>query len=507
MARKIAISSSVLFCVVLAGIVFSLVGAEYPTDTANASALLEQAQAYEAEGNYEQAESIYRSIITDYPGTDEAFQAQKNLALLFVVTLNYSVAQAEVETLIADFPEHPQLPAALYDIANQYWHRGSYQQARELYKYIADNKTDSDWAITGQTWVAAADIRLGNYATAQTEIDALITDFAEHSQLTGVIYKLANEYWYIGWYEDARRFYKYALDRELNGELAIWARAWITGLELMLGHSLSAQEVIDTLIADCNGCPGLAEMIYGIANGCWYVGKYDQARILYKYIADNMSNSNFAPRAQLWVAGSDIILGNYAVAHEGINALTTHFSDLPNHPELARMIYQLAHMYWRLQRYEEGKYLCQLLLDNWPDSGHAGQALFLIANCYEKLRNSGSLPELEANPKIEQAYQAVVEKYPDSPVIREASIKLGWLNFKGGDFETAEKYFADALEEFPEGCKPQDALYALARICHKNGKYAKAEQAYTKLLEYVKPDSPEAEKVVVMIAQVKELQN
>jgi tetratricopeptide (TPR) repeat protein len=89
----------------------------------------------------------------------------------------------------------------------------------------------------------------------------------------------------------------------------------------------------------------------------------------------------------------------------------------------------------------------------------------------------------------------------------EVLLKLGWLTLKGGDFAAAEEFFARALERFPEGYKPKDSLYALARIYQKNGKYTKAEQAYTKLLEYVETDSPEAEKVIAFIAQVKQLQN
>jgi TolA-binding protein len=446
MAKKIVISFSVVFCVVLLCLMFFLIAAEYSTDTA---ALLEEAKAYEAEGNYEQAEAIYRSIVTDYPGTDEAFQAQNNLALLFIVTRDYPAAQAEVDALIADFAEHPELPAAVYDIANHYWRRdkceqakqlykyipdnrpsselafkgrvwvtgcdfrlGNYnaawegvgalvedfsgnqdlakmiyelanscwyaakfEQARGLYKYVADNMPDSDFAVRAQAWVASSDMKLGNYEVAQEEIDALIADFAENPELTGVIYQLADEYWYAGRYEDAKRLYQYVLDREPNGELAIWARAWITGLELMLGNSVSAQEVIDTLIADCNGHPALAQMIYGIANGCWYVEKYEQAQELYKYIADNMPNSNRGMRARAWVAGCDIMLGNYTEAQEGIDALIT---DFPEHPELPLTVYKLAGVYYDVERYEDGKWLYQHIVDNWPDFEYARWAKFMI---------------------------------------------------------------------------------------------------------------------------------
>jgi len=453
MAKKILISFSVLLGVILAGITLFLVAAEYSTDTLSP---LEQAKTYETDGNYTQAEVIYRSIVANYPGTDPAFQAQKNLALLCIATRNYPAAQVEVDVLIADFAEHPELPAALYDIANHYWNKDKYEQAKRLHKYIVDNKPNSDLAMGAQTWVAGSDIRLGNYATAQEEIDALTTDFAGHPQLpqmiydlanscwyaakyeqarqlykyitdnmadsdfalraqvwvagsdmklgnyaaaqekidtliadfakdpelTGLIYKLADEYWYAQRYEDARRLYQYVLDKEPDSDLAIWARAWINGLELMLGNSTSAQQVIDALVKDCAGHPGLAQMIYGIANGCWYVGKYEQARQLYKYIADNMPDSDFAMRARAWVAGSDIMLGNYTAAQEAIDAL---IKDFPKHPQLPLTLYKLAGVYYDVERYEDGKRLYQHIVDNWPDFEYATAAKFMIEHRVKNL--------------------------------------------------------------------------------------------------------------------------
>lgn len=49
----------------------------------------------------------------------------------------------------------------------------------------------------------------------------------------------------------------------------------------------------------------------------------------------------------------------------------------------------------------------------------------MIGECYEKLRDSGRLSEAEANPKIELAYQAVIENYGDCCLFGHACLKLG----------------------------------------------------------------------------------
>jgi TolA-binding protein len=487
MAKKIAISFSVLFCVVLTGLTFFLIAAEYSTDTISP---LEQAKAYEAEGDYEQAEAIYRSIVTDYPGTDEAFQAQKNLALLFIATRNYSTAQAEVDVLIADFAEHPELPAAVYDIANHYWQRHSYGQAGGLYKYIADNVPDSNWAIVGQTWVASSDIWLGKYDTAHKEIDVLITDFAEHPGLSGAVYETSNQFWYAGRYGDARLAYQRVIEIAPDSDPAIWARAWVTGLELILGNSTSAQEVIDTVIADCNGHPGLTEMIYGIANGCWYVKKHEQAQQLYKYIADNISDTDFTMRAQAWVAGADLILGNYAAGQEGIDALIAEF---PEHPQL---LWTLNKIGWECglsdqdpsAKYEQAKSLYRIVIQHYPNDAEAS-----IAQLYTAIADVLLFSDLGDNTAAEEAIDSLITNFNDHPDFPKAISRVEEKFYN--EILATEQHFSEdyiypvmvwekVTERFPDLFYDDPDLYYFIACCYYQlSEYENAIEYYSIVID------------------------
>ncbi len=51
---------------------------------ADVSAQLKQAETHRNDGNYAEAKAIYQSILTNYPGTDFAFSAQENLAILYI---------------------------------------------------------------------------------------------------------------------------------------------------------------------------------------------------------------------------------------------------------------------------------------------------------------------------------------------------------------------------------------------------------------------------------------
>ena len=104
--------------------------------------------------------------------------------------------------------------------------------------------------------------------------------------------------------------------------------------------------------------------------------------------------------------------------------------------------------------YQKGIDYYQQVVDNWPDYQFAWHAQFFVGMYYEKLRNSGRLPELEANPKIEQAYQAVVEKYPDSKSVPYSALKLGHLYFKRGQLVEASLYY-ELFLAMAEPCDPR----------------------------------------------------
>jgi len=105
------------------------------------------------------------------------------------------------------------------------------------------------------------------------------------------------------------------------------------------------------------------------------------------------------------------------------------------------------------------------------------------------------LSESEANPKIEHAYKAVVEKYPDCTSVKDASLKLGWLNFKKGRWTEAVGYFELCLEKYPEKYRPPHVLYALGRAYEEIGQLDKAAQAYHEFIKSIDPSDPRIETV------------
>ena len=112
MSKKILFTSLVLFGLLLCPIAEKCL--------ADAASEFEQAETYKKQGYNLQAEEIYKTIVTDYPGTSYALKAQRGLVIVYILTQRSFDARDALDKLTADFAEHKDFPQALVDSARQY---------------------------------------------------------------------------------------------------------------------------------------------------------------------------------------------------------------------------------------------------------------------------------------------------------------------------------------------------------------------------------------------------
>jgi len=227
----------------------------------------EQAETYKQNKQYEQAGAIYKDIVANFPGTDEALQARRNLAILYskMGKHMHPAARREADALLANFADHIELPAEVYTISEQFWRRKRYKDVKVLCGYIVKNHSNSDLAIKARTLVVGADILLGNDEAAQEGIDRFIADFAGHPELPAKVYKFSEQYWNTKRYEDVKPLYEYIAENHPDSDFAIKARASVARAEIMLGKDEAAQVAFGCLTADFADNPQLPAEVYKLA--------------------------------------------------------------------------------------------------------------------------------------------------------------------------------------------------------------------------------------------------
>jgi len=501
------------------------------------SALLKQAEQLEDDDQYDQAEAIYKQILKDYPGTDDALEAQKLLTISHIHRGSRDEAELALQELLAKFSENEHIAKTVDDIADEYRESKDYDKARQLYQHVVGNWPDADYAPESQRGLILLDILAGDEGAAQTDIDKLLTEFSGRKDIAKVAAHVADDYRDLGKYESALELYRYVVETWPDSEYAMGSVVSIAGLNIELGNETAAQAALDKLIADFHtyrDCrkydkakelykyvadtwpqaehaldsqtslaklyirlgddpntqaaidkllaefaerPELTAVLREIAERCERAESYEQAKDIYSEIIFQSPNSAEARQAEIDVRKVEIIQLLHKGDDEAVReAIEKFISECKGHPYLPEAIFHVAGRYWQKgleyqaqELYEKAqenfsKYLsiCERLIkefgdnyiipyihyfsayscreqgdykkavqyfrdvvSNWPQFKYAGSAQFHVGHCYKILMQKGDISEAEANAKIREAYENVLDKYPNCNFADTAVI---WLN-------------------------------------------------------------------------------
>jgi len=138
--------------------------------------------------------------------------------------------------------------------------------------------------------------------------------------------------------------------------------------------------------------------------------------------------------------------------------------------------------------YEKALEYGQKVVNKWPDYQHAWHAQLRIAHSYKRMKNKGIITASEAEPKIKQAYEALVENYPDCRLVHDAYLTLGGMNLKNGQWDEAAAYLEMYLTKKPNSSQTPNILYHLGRAYEKMGNPDMAREMYRAFIEMAEPD-------------------
>lgn len=322
MFKKSLFISLVLFALVVSAAAGEYFAGEYFADPAEALARLEQAEAafkelvasfpefeqaetYEKDGNYEQAEAIYKTVAADYPGTDYALLAHKKLTMLYITWDKPLEAETAFEELVANFSTHPLIPGTVYRIAEHCSQLEKHEKAKQLYRYVVNNRPQQYYEMWAQLGVAVSNICLGDDPNAQAAVDRLLADFYDNARISDAVYDVAYHYNRSAKYEKARQYYQYVLDNWPQCKFATWTKVGLAQANIGLGDNVTAKAIIDKLVAELNAdFPSGSDLSGKPADGYYHagecyrrLGKYEKSIECYQRVVDDCPDYEYACNA------------------------------------------------------------------------------------------------------------------------------------------------------------------------------------------------------------------
>ncbi|MHC4620166.1 MAG: tetratricopeptide repeat protein [Planctomycetota bacterium] len=383
---------------------------------ADPAAQLAQAQEYQANGDYGQAEAIYKAIVANYPGTDAALEAQELLVILYIRTYRDTEAGQALDKLVTDFAEHPGLLPALYPIAQTYEKWGKLEEAKAVHKQVAGLCRNASCALQAQKHIVMLCIWLNRDAETQEALNKLTADFSGNTKaFSRALYDIARRYEMAGKYVEAKGLYEQVIqlcpDPDNFGAYAGRARLGIPKNQIFsyieAGQDSMASAALDQLMVDFAGHEYLPVVVYR-AGELYYkkalnVGSrgpagrrqelYQKALTIFELTIDRFPDADLTPQAHYCSADCYQGLGNLEKSIES---------------------YQIV--YAKCSQYGPKAD---------PEYMMAWTSLFNIGRNYEALSKSGAMSKSEADAKTKAVYEELLENYPKC---KAANIVRRWLS-------------------------------------------------------------------------------
>lgn len=468
--------------------------ADFPQNPALPEALYEIAETFLLYGasdrdkdKYGRAQEVYRQIIANYPDSPFADKAAlgnaKTKVRYFIVAQDFNSAGQALDEMAAAFENDPNLPDELYWIGRGYGYWERHEDEKDAYQQIIQNYPDNQYADRARIGFVKANVQSlivsKEYEAAEQALDKLVEDFSEHPDLPESLYWIAERYNWSDRYEEAESVHQeiiedfpdspFAEDAELG-----YSKADV--LSLMTSKEYNeAAEAIDTLFADFNDNPKFATAVLAIVEQCYRQG-------LPKQFSDpNYARALFGRAAEICDRFIDEKPEDYLV------------------PEAW---FWTGHFYLMLGENEESMGRFQKVIDDYPQYEYVWSSQWYISECYERMKTSGALPESEAIAGMEAAYHAVIDNYPNCPVVVDASLKLADISFGRNQPVEAAEFLELYLEKsWDDDPRVPKALYDLGRAYEQMGELGLAAEVYTEFIQ-ADPNNHLAETIKAKIEQL-----
>ena len=443
-------------------------------------AQLEQAETLLEKGQCQQAEAIYQQIVSQYPGTDDAFAAQKQLSFLYIAWNRYPQAETAYNQLLANFSGNKDISQAVHDIAYRYRCVNKREKANELDQYVVDTWPDSDYALLGQMDIAKYYVDQGDEPNAEAATAKLLTNYSGHALIARAVHDVAQHYRYTQRYKKANELYQFVVETWPKAEHALWAQADLIKSYLALGDDSSAEAAVEKLLTNFKDNPLIARAIWDTGQYYRDLKKYEKANQLYKHVVENWPKAEHAIWAQADLIKSYLAQGDDSNAEAAVEKLIADFSWSEH---IARAIHDTAWEYRKLANYGWANELDQYVIDHWPKDVQAMWAKMDMAKTDIVLGNYAT---------ADKTVDILIADFSDQPELSTAIFMLGEQYYNKafacenqGQTAEAKSHFQKAIaiweriiNELPQSSITPQAYYFAARCYDKLDQKAKALEYY-----------------------------
>jgi TolA-binding protein len=383
------------------------------------------AKHYEWLIRYDQARDVYRKIVQVCPNSPSAVQAQVDYQRLthrmnVFHNINFgngAKARGAIKTMIKELSGNPDLPDEILWAAREYEDSRNWNLARAEYSELIMLAPDSNAAKLARLDLAKMSIveNLGrdDKETIQSKMDELIVAFKDNPGMPDALHWIAVKRESGMQVAEANELYVRIAELYPESDAARKTDLDIGRMSILelieKGQFAAVQKAVDDHISRFAGSSYLATSVVmtgqHFCNKAW---EFDTA-------------GNKEQSKVLWEQALEIF-------NKMLTKISTYTPERPDAYFLSAVCCQY------LEQYEQAINFFQKVVNEYPDYRMAGRAQVETANCCRGIwyRDTQCNPEPNDTLRIRQAYQKLLDLYPDCRWTRGAREQLSTIKIISG---------------------------------------------------------------------------
>ena len=287
---------SILLLALIITILPDLLFAETPQQVLD---LQQTAAQCAAKKDYSGAVEKYQQIISTYPGTFYAMEAQTEIIVSYVKTKAMVDAENAIQRLLSDYSNQSEIGNFIRKIGSAYDDIGQFDKTKQLCQLALTNWPSHPEAVLSQRDLVIAHIKLGELAEADTQVESIKNSSYPSSDKAGALYEIAKQWGEKEQTERAIELHIYNSKTFQDAQKGMWSQVEIIKSAFQENKFSTAQSEINILLQRFSDQQTLPKEIYQIGQLYEKADRPEQAMALYQYNVSHSSSKEYALKSRI----------------------------------------------------------------------------------------------------------------------------------------------------------------------------------------------------------------
>jgi len=308
-------------------------------------------------------------VVADYPGTEDAFTAQRQLTLLYIKEDKPAEAEAAWKELAADFGQRSDLAGVLVvGIGHTFREARHYAEAVAVYEELVRRWPESAQAVGAQAGIVKGRLAQKDEQGAEAALAELFRSYSAYEGFSNVVIDLAYEARTRKRWGMSHELFQYFVNGWPDDERAMVAQRFVGKASIRMGDDAGGDAACEKLLGEYGQQVGIDAEVGAFAEDWAEAGEYKRAEALCKLLLERWPESAAAMRAYGNLVKVYIYTGDEPNATAQYEKLRATFGGREG---IVDVVESIAEEYYEFGSMEQAYEKYRYIAENWRGSERA----------------------------------------------------------------------------------------------------------------------------------------